>query len=266
MGHDLAFPFRMVKNGWRAVYQPEARASGEDGAVDRGRVGAQAADDVPRLADRRQGRPADPRGYSPLYALMIVSHRLLRYGTPFLHVLTALATLALLRRGGVYRLAAAAQRALVGAAASRSRRRARRSSPATTCSRPPRSRRPVRLAAPRHAGRLGSAGGNALNRVPALAPQARARPRRRRCRCSWSRAGRRARRARGAARIARAPDLQPAPRRPRRARVRGLQAAHDGLRRRAHGRRDGRRRGRRADHADRRDPAPHVDRRAAEPV
>jgi hypothetical protein len=28
----------------------------------------------------------DPRGYSPLYAFQIVSHRLLRYLTPFLHV------------------------------------------------------------------------------------------------------------------------------------------------------------------------------------
>ena len=32
MGHDLSFPFRMVKDGWRAVYQPSARATREDGA------------------------------------------------------------------------------------------------------------------------------------------------------------------------------------------------------------------------------------------
>jgi hypothetical protein len=63
-----------------------------------------------------KGGLADPRGYSPLYALMIVSHRLLRYGTPFLHVLLAIATLALLRRGGVYKAAAVAQAALVAAA------------------------------------------------------------------------------------------------------------------------------------------------------
>ena len=47
------FPFRMVKRGWRAVYAPARAGDGEDGPVDRGRVGAQAADDVPRLADRR---------------------------------------------------------------------------------------------------------------------------------------------------------------------------------------------------------------------
>ena len=26
MGHDLSFPFNMVKRGWRAVYVPAARA------------------------------------------------------------------------------------------------------------------------------------------------------------------------------------------------------------------------------------------------
>ena len=34
-----------------------------------------------------RGGMLSPRGYGPLYALMIVSHRLLRYATPFLHVL-----------------------------------------------------------------------------------------------------------------------------------------------------------------------------------
>jgi GT2 family glycosyltransferase len=116
MGHDLSFPFRMVKNGWRAVYQPAARATEKmvpsiEGEWARKR--RMMSHGWPIVI---QGGLADPRGYSPLYALMIVSHRLLRYGTPFLHVLTAIATLALLRRGGVYRAAAAAQAALVAAA------------------------------------------------------------------------------------------------------------------------------------------------------
>jgi hypothetical protein len=34
-----------------------------------------------------EGGILDPRGYSPLYAFQIVSHRLLRYVTPFLHAL-----------------------------------------------------------------------------------------------------------------------------------------------------------------------------------
>ena len=132
MGHDLSFPFRMVKNGRRAVYQPAARASEKmvpsiEGEWRRKR--RMMSHGWPIVV---KGGLADPRGYPPLYALMIVSHRLLRYGTPFLHVL-ALATLALLRRGRVYRLAAAAQAALLAAAFSGGRARAPRSSPATTC-------------------------------------------------------------------------------------------------------------------------------------
>ncbi|HEY0632536.1 MAG TPA: hypothetical protein VGC98_10815, partial [Thermoleophilaceae bacterium] len=53
----------------------------------------------------------DPRGYSPLYAFEILSHRLLRYVTPFLHALAFAASLRLR-----YRLALALQGA-VGAAA-----------------------------------------------------------------------------------------------------------------------------------------------------
>ena len=116
MGHDLSFPFNMVKRGHRAVYVPTARATEK-------MVPSIEGEWVRKRRMMSHGWPivvkgglADPRGYSPLYALMIVSHRLLRYGTPFLHVLTALATLALLRRGRVYRLAAAAQAAVLAAA------------------------------------------------------------------------------------------------------------------------------------------------------
>ena len=38
-----------------------------------------------------RGGMLSPRGYPPLYALMILSHRVLRYAAPFLHVV-ALAT------------------------------------------------------------------------------------------------------------------------------------------------------------------------------
>ena len=88
MGHDLSFPFRMVKDGRRAVYQPSARATEKmvpsiEGEWQRKR--RMMSHGWPIVV---KGGLADPRGYSPLYALMIVSHRLLRYGTPFLHVLT----------------------------------------------------------------------------------------------------------------------------------------------------------------------------------
>ena len=58
MGHDLSFPFNMVKRGWRAVYAPARAGEREDGAHDRGRVRPQAADDEPRLADHAPRRDA----------------------------------------------------------------------------------------------------------------------------------------------------------------------------------------------------------------
>ena len=51
-GHDLSFPFNMVKRGWRAIYVTERPRDREDGAVDRGRVHPQAPDGAPHLADR----------------------------------------------------------------------------------------------------------------------------------------------------------------------------------------------------------------------
>jgi cellulose synthase/poly-beta-1,6-N-acetylglucosamine synthase-like glycosyltransferase len=116
MGHDLSFPFRMVKNGLRAVYQPTARATEKmvpsiEGEWARKR--RMMSHGWPIVV---KGGLADPRGYSPLYALMIISHRLLRYGTPFLHVACAVATVPLLRRGRIYRSAGAAQAALLAAA------------------------------------------------------------------------------------------------------------------------------------------------------
>jgi cellulose synthase/poly-beta-1,6-N-acetylglucosamine synthase-like glycosyltransferase len=121
MGHDLSFPFNLVKRGHRAVYVPAARATEKmvpsiEGEWARKR--RMMSHGWPIVV---KGGLADPRGYPPLYALMIVSHRLLRYGTPLLHVITALATLALLRQGAVYKLAAAAQAALIAAALSNRR-------------------------------------------------------------------------------------------------------------------------------------------------
>ena len=72
-----------------------------------------------------RGGLLDPRGQSPLYALMLVSHRLLRYASPLLHLAAAGATLALLRQGPLYRAAALAQLGLLGAAATGGRVRLR---------------------------------------------------------------------------------------------------------------------------------------------
>ncbi|HTD09701.1 MAG TPA: glycosyltransferase [Solirubrobacteraceae bacterium] len=99
MGHDLSLPFNMVKRGLRAVYVPDARAQEKM---------------VPSLAGefarkRRmmshtwpivlRGGMLSPRGYPPGYALMILSHRLLRYSAAALHALALAANIALVVLG-----------------------------------------------------------------------------------------------------------------------------------------------------------------------
>jgi hypothetical protein len=125
MGHDLSFPFNMVKRGWRAVYVPAACASEkmvptlEGEWARKRRMMSHAWPIVVR------GGMLDPRGYGPLYALMVGSHRLLRYGSPLLHVLAAVATVALLPRGRAYASAAAVQAAVLAGAVAGGRARAR---------------------------------------------------------------------------------------------------------------------------------------------
>jgi hypothetical protein len=63
-----------------------------------------------------RGGMLSPRGYGLRYGLMLLSHRVLRYASPLLHV-TALATnAALLGSGAVYVVLFAAQLALLAAA------------------------------------------------------------------------------------------------------------------------------------------------------
>ncbi len=116
MGHDLSFPFNMVKRGWRAVYVPEARAtekmvpSIEGEFARKRRMMSHAWPIVLR------GGLLSPRGYPPMYALMIVSHRVLRYAAPFLHVGALLASVALVGAGAVYALALLLQVAILAGA------------------------------------------------------------------------------------------------------------------------------------------------------
>jgi cellulose synthase/poly-beta-1,6-N-acetylglucosamine synthase-like glycosyltransferase len=104
MGHDLSFPFNMVKRGWRAVYVPSARASEKmvpslEGEWRRKR----------RMMSHTwpivlRGGMLSVSGYGVGYAAMIFSHRILRYLTPFLHALAFFANVALVAGGtrGVY--------------------------------------------------------------------------------------------------------------------------------------------------------------------
>lgn len=116
MGHDLSFPFNMVKSGWRPVYEPSARADEKmtpttDDEFERKR--RMAAHTWPIVLE---GGLLSPRGYTPLYALEMLSHRVLRYSTPFIHAVALGTSAALARRGRVYAVALAAQLALVALA------------------------------------------------------------------------------------------------------------------------------------------------------
>lgn len=117
--HDLALPFTMVKNGWRAAYEPTARATEHLLPTIEGEFARK------RRMMRRgwpivlRGGMLSPRGYGLLYAVMIASHRVLRYATPFLHVAALAANVALVTRPGspVYLVTLALQVGLLAAAA-----------------------------------------------------------------------------------------------------------------------------------------------------
>jgi glycosyltransferase involved in cell wall biosynthesis len=121
MGHDLSFPFNMVKRGWRAVYVPAARASEKmvpsiDGEFARKRRMMSHAWPIVL-----RGGMLSPRGYGLRYGWMILSHRVLRYAAPALHVVALATNIALAGRGVVYDATLAAQLALLLAAAAASR-------------------------------------------------------------------------------------------------------------------------------------------------
>jgi hypothetical protein len=128
MGHDLTLPFTLVKRGWRAVYEPAARASEKMVPTIEGEFARKRRMMSHMWPIVLRGGLLSPRGYPPLYAAMIASHRVLRYAGPFLHVV-ALAASAVLAlgpgRARIPRAALAAQGALVAAALAGGRVRSR---------------------------------------------------------------------------------------------------------------------------------------------
>ncbi|HEX7278039.1 MAG TPA: glycosyltransferase [Solirubrobacterales bacterium] len=114
--HDLSFPFALAKRGLRSLYAPAARAEekmvpsleGEFARKRRMMVG---------IWDIVVGEGMlSPRGYPPLFAFEIASHRLLRYLSPFLHLVALVANTILLGDGWFYALTFALQLALIAAA------------------------------------------------------------------------------------------------------------------------------------------------------
>jgi len=119
MGHDLSLPFNIVKRGLRAVYVPAARATEKMVPS----IGGEFARKRRMMSHTwpilLRGGLLSPRGYTPGYALMILSHRALRYATPFLHAIALAANVALvaLAESPLYTVTLALQLALLAAAA-----------------------------------------------------------------------------------------------------------------------------------------------------
>jgi cellulose synthase/poly-beta-1,6-N-acetylglucosamine synthase-like glycosyltransferase len=116
-GQDIGFPFELTKRGWRAVYETAAVAEEKmaptvEGEFKRKRRMMWGLWDV-----MLKWGMLDPRGYGPAYALEIYSHRLLRYLTPWLHLIALAVNIPLLSHGWVYVVTMALQLALLVAAA-----------------------------------------------------------------------------------------------------------------------------------------------------
>ncbi len=116
MGHDLSLPFNMIKRGWLAVYEPAARASEKMVPTIEGELARKRRMMSHGWPIVIRGGMLSPRGYDPLYALMIFSHRILRYGSPFLHVIALAVNIALVGQGWVYIVTLAAQAGVLAAA------------------------------------------------------------------------------------------------------------------------------------------------------
>ena len=116
MGHDLSFPFNMVKRGWRAVYVPAARATEKMVPSIEGEFARKRRMMSHAWPIVLHGGLLSPRGYTPLYALMLASHRVLRYAAPFLHVVAFATSALLFDQSALYAVAFGLQLALLAAA------------------------------------------------------------------------------------------------------------------------------------------------------
>ena len=114
-GHDLSFPYRMVQEGRRAVYEPAAHAFEKPTPSN-------------ETEYRRKVRMFEHcweitlrgsmfRRLPPGYLVGMVSHRLLRYGSGILHLALLASSVALAGDGPAYGVVLAGQVALLAAAA-----------------------------------------------------------------------------------------------------------------------------------------------------
>jgi glycosyltransferase involved in cell wall biosynthesis len=116
MGHDLSFPFKIVKRGWRALYNPAAVSREKMVPTIEGEFARKRRMMAHTWPIVVRGGMLSPRGYDPLYALMIFSHRILRYSSPLLHLVALGTSIALLDTSWVYAVAVAIQAVVLVAA------------------------------------------------------------------------------------------------------------------------------------------------------
>ena len=174
-GHDLSFPYRMVQEGRRAVYEPAAHAFEKPTPSN-------------ETEYRRKVRMFEHcweitlrgsmfRRLPPGYLVEIVSHRLLRYGSGILHLALLASSVALVgRRLGLR------DRARGPGGADRRRRGRRADRPLLRARHLGDGRRALELPAARRSRDVGGGGGNAVNRaLDVVGAAARARGRRARC-------------------------------------------------------------------------------------
>jgi cellulose synthase/poly-beta-1,6-N-acetylglucosamine synthase-like glycosyltransferase len=113
MGHDLSFPFNLVKRGRRPVYEPGAVATEKMVPTIEGEFARKRRMMGHGWLIVLRGGLLSPRGYRPSYALQIFSHRLLRYVSPFLHLVALGTNVVLLGEGALYVVTFAIQAALL---------------------------------------------------------------------------------------------------------------------------------------------------------
>jgi glycosyltransferase involved in cell wall biosynthesis len=114
-GHDLGFPALMVQRGRRAVYEPDALAF-EKPSKDNEDEFRRKVRMLP-WSWRHLFEAGSLRNQPPLYLAELLSHRVLRYASGFLHVVLLATSIALVGEGWPYQAALAAQAAWLALAA-----------------------------------------------------------------------------------------------------------------------------------------------------
>jgi cellulose synthase/poly-beta-1,6-N-acetylglucosamine synthase-like glycosyltransferase len=116
-GHDLSLPYRMVQNGRRAVYEPDALAFERPTPTNETEYARKV-----RMFEHCWEitlRGSLLRRLPPGYLVEIVSHRILRYSSGLLHLVLLGSSLVLVAAGWPYALALAGQLAVLAAFAAR---------------------------------------------------------------------------------------------------------------------------------------------------